>query len=105
MNWDLFFGPPETGAIVPLCRARVNVKQFSSLATSQLRSLTTGQFSKSEIDASQQFGLIDEPLSRRLLFFRLAALIVISFLLSWRDSDQGGLGDEESTSEATDDEE
>ena len=45
------------------------------------------------------FGLIDEPLWQRLLFFGLAALIVISFLLSWRDSDQGGSGDEKSTGE------
>jgi hypothetical protein len=50
------------------------------------------------------FGLIEEPLWQRLLFFGLAALIVISFLLSWRNSDHGGLGDKESTSEATDDE-
>lgn len=40
------------------------------------------------------FGLIDEPLWQRLAFFGLAALIVISFLLGRRDSDQGGLGDE-----------
>jgi hypothetical protein len=51
------------------------------------------------------FGLIDEPLWERLLFFGLAALIVINFLFSWRDSNHGGLRDEESTSEATDDEE
>jgi hypothetical protein len=50
------------------------------------------------------FGLIEEPLWQRLLFFGLAALIVINFLLSWRDSDHGGSGDKESTSEATDDE-
>jgi hypothetical protein len=51
------------------------------------------------------FGLIGEPLWQRLVFFGLAALIVISFLLSWRDSRHGGLGDEESTGAAPDEEE
>jgi len=51
------------------------------------------------------FGLKNEPLWQRLLFFGVAALIVINFLLSWRDSSHRGLGDEESTSESTDDEE
>jgi hypothetical protein len=50
------------------------------------------------------FGLIDETLWQRLLFFGLAALIVINFLLGWRNSNHGGLGDEESASEAADDE-
>ncbi len=49
------------------------------------------------------FGFKDEPLWQRLLFFGLAALIVMNFLLSWRDSSHGGLGDKESTSETTDD--
>ncbi len=49
------------------------------------------------------FGLIDEPFWQRLLFFGLAALIVINFLLSWPDSNHEGLGDEESKSGATDD--
>lgn len=43
------------------------------------------------------FGLTDEPFWQRLLFFGLAALIVISFLLNWRDSHRGGLQGEEST--------
>ena len=37
------------------------------------------------------FGLIDELLWQRLVFFGLAALIVISFLSGRHDSDQGGL--------------
>jgi hypothetical protein len=47
------------------------------------------------------FGLIDEPVWQRTLFFGLAALIVISFLMSWRASNHAGLGDEESTGEPT----
>jgi intracellular septation protein A len=49
------------------------------------------------------FGLKDEPFWQRLLFFGLAALIVINFLWSRRDSNHGGLRDEESKSGATDD--
>ena len=49
------------------------------------------------------FGLKDEPFWQPLLLFGLAALIVIKFLLSWRDSNRGVLGDEESKSAATDD--
>jgi hypothetical protein len=51
------------------------------------------------------FGLKDEPLWQRFLFFGLAAVIVINFLLSWRDSSHGGLKVEESTSESTDNQE
>jgi hypothetical protein len=49
------------------------------------------------------FGLGDEPLWQRLLFFGLAALVVINFLRGWRDSNRGGLGDEGSKSGGTDD--
>ena len=51
------------------------------------------------------FGLIEEPLWQRLLFFGLAALIVVGFLLSWRDSSHGDLGDGKSADEVTRDEE
>jgi hypothetical protein len=50
------------------------------------------------------FGLIGEPLWQRLVFLGLAAFIVISFLLSLRDSKHGGLEDEESRGAASDEE-
>ena len=49
------------------------------------------------------FGLKDEPFWQRVLFFGVAALIIINFLLRWRDSNHGGSGDEESKSGATND--
>jgi len=49
------------------------------------------------------FGFKDEPFWQRLLFFGLAALVVINFLLSWRDSNHGRLGDEGSKNGGTDD--
>jgi len=51
------------------------------------------------------FGLIEEPLWQRLLFFGLAALIVVGLLLSWRDSSRGDLGDRRSANGATEGEE
>jgi len=51
------------------------------------------------------FGLIEEPLWQRLLFLGLAAVIVTAFLLNWRNSSDGGLGDGESANEAAEDKE
>jgi hypothetical protein len=49
------------------------------------------------------FGLEHEPLWQRLLYVGLAALIVINFLLSWRDSrNREGLGKGESASGSSD---
>jgi hypothetical protein len=53
----------------------------------------------------QAFGLKDEPLSQRLLFLALAALIIINFLFSWHNSrNQEGSG-KESAIKTSDDEE